>query len=285
MIMKRFLLLCVVALGARAARAQNNTNLRVYYIHEIQFQPPVQSVLELKYTDLKVLGTWSYEDETGFHGYIYVDPAQEAKWENSDLVMTLDANSFDIQRTKRWKNGEMALILDGLGATTAAGLRAEKFAEPLEDQIEVQWQPLDSTNPMDGTKDLNITKFRVTLTNTGDQTLRLAPGSWSESHNSQVSFEIIRDGQKLAITPDNATGAMPDAAPDENITADLKPLNAGESWQQIVDLSQIADFSRAGDYEVKATYQLPIRSGGTPDEPVVKNLEFHREFEFYLTRK
>ena len=282
--MKRFLLPLVVALGASAARAQNNTNLAVYYKYEFQGQVPGEGQAqapELKYTDLKVLGTWSFEDKTGLHGYIYVDEAQEAKWGNSDLMILIESNFFHIKRTQRWKDGEMALIIDGLDAETAAQLRAERFSEPLENQIEVQWQPLDSTNPMDGTKPLESTKFRVTITNKGDQTLRLAPGSWSEGSNPQVSFDIIRDGQKLAVTPANKT----DVAPDGDNAAMLKLLGAGESWQQIVDLSQITDFSRAGDYDVKAIYQLPIRSGGTPDEPVIKNLEFREEFEFYLPKK
>ena len=270
-----------VALGARAARAQNNTNLKVYYEKESPHQTigGIQAQgLALEYTDLQVLGTWSFEDKAGWHGYIYVDDAQEAKWENSNLGVQLEDNYFPINQMQRWKDGETALIIDDLDDQTAAMLRNESFFEPLEQQIEVKWQPLDSTNPMDGTKDLDSTKFRVTITNNGKQTLRLAPGLWSESSNPQVSFDIIRDGQKL-------TAVSASKAPDEDKTAILKPLGAGESWEQIVDLSQIADFSRAADYNVKVFYQLPTRIGGTPDEPVVQTVEFHSEFEFYLSIK
>ena len=256
--MKCFLLMFAVALSANAARAQAAPTIAIGYVEELQSQTiggQVAHVQNLKFTELKVLGTWTFADKDGQHGYIYVDNAQEAKWENSDLVVPLGERLFEVNRMQRWKTGETALIIDDLDDESAAILRQTNWHAPVADQLEVRWQPLTGT------------KVRLTISNDGDQTLRLAP--IADDNGARATFAFTRDGKPLA--------AFAPEAKDET-AATFAPLDAGAHWQRDFDLNQFADLSQPGHYQVEVNYQLPAQNGDAPDARVT--LKFADKFEF-----
>lgn len=263
--MKRLLLsLCFglgLGLGANAARAQDEThfggpNFAIGYIeqHESQSIGGSRMQLEtLKFTDLNILGAWTFEDKAGLHAYIFVDDAQEAKWENTDLVMAIGLKLFDVNRMQRWKTGETALILDDVDDESAAALRQANFRAPLAEQLEVKWQSLDNG------------KVRLTVSNVGSQTLQLA------LHNALYVVTATRDDKSI-----NASVAplSVDEAPN------FEPLQPGAIWQRDLTLGSPLEFSPAGHYKIEIETQFPIRDGGTPKDPASIIVKFPATLEF-----
>ena len=260
--MKRFLLLLGLALSASAARAQNEPEISIGYIEEYAGQTiggGQTTTTVLKFTGLKVLGTWTFADKAGQHGYIYVDDAHEAKWENSDLVVPLASRLFDVTRMQRWKTGETALILDDLDEAAVAALkRQSNFRAPIHDQLEVKWQPLENS------------KVRLIVSNVGSQTLQPA------LHNALYLVTATRDGKR--INADIAPNGI-DEAPK------FEPLQPDAKWQRDLTLNWPIEFSQAGHYKVEVETQFPVRNGGTPDEPAWIIVKFPVTFEFDVPKK
>ena len=253
--MRYFLLLLGILLSASAAHAQDAPQILIGYVeYETRSIGGVKVELKnLKFTEIKALGAWIFEDEAGRHGYIFIDGAQEAKYANSDLVVPLGERVFEVTRLQKWKTGETALILDDLDEDSAALLRQGNFRAPLEEQLDVKWQPLGDA------------KVRLTVTNRGAQTLLLA------LHNAQYIVAATRDKKPInaSIVP---TGI--DEAPK------FEPIKAGAKWQRDLVLNPNSEISQAGHYEVEFETQFPLQNGGTAKDPEYIVLKFAGKFEF-----
>ena len=243
---------------AGAARAQDAPDILigVVEISRLNIGGQTAESRNLKFTDLKALGTWTFQDKGGQHGAVYVKDLEQTQWKDKNLVVKLGKSLPEVKRVKRFKSGETALILDDLDADAIALLRQGNYHAPLDEQLKLKWQQLGGG------------KIRLTITKGSAGTLRLAPG------NAQISVTLTRNGEELA--------AAPVKAPNATRPLKFETLIAGAIWQRDFDLGRYAGLSKSGHYQATINYQLPAQNGGTDGVTV---LQFSDKFEFDVKAK
>lgn len=262
--MKYLFLLSILALSASATYAQTAPKILIGHVeirNHTSLGGGVVQTQSLNFTDLKTLGTWISKDKEGRRGYLYVDGAKQAKWEDKNLVASLGGKLFKVKRSQHWKSGETALVIDDINDDFAAALSQGNFYAPIDEQLNFQWQMMDNA------------KIRLIITGRGDGSLRLAPD------NAQISFRLTRNGQPLEPRTPGATART-------NQPANFESLSAGARWQRDYDLNRYADFAQPGRYQVEIDYQLPAQNGAPPpDNPNLTDVKFDDKFEFDLPKK
>lgn len=261
--MKYSLLLLGLALSSSAAHAQTAPKISIGYIettNSMGIGGQVAQSQSMKFTDIKVIGTWVSKDKTGRHGYLYVDDAQKDQWENKELMASVGGNLLKINNTRRWDSGETALVIDAINDDAAALLSQGNFRAPINEQLNLQWQMIDNA------------KIRLTTTKRGSGSLRLAPD------NAQISFRLTRNGQTLDPLPvrKSKQASQP---------ANFELLVTGARWQRDFELSRYADISQPGHYQVEVNYQLLAQNGEAPADSKNITLEFDEKFDFDVTKR
>ena len=247
-------------MGASAVLAQDAPEFKIGAVEvsrSMNIGGQVAESQNLKPTDLKALGTWTFADKEGQHGVIYVDDQKMTEWKDKNLVVSVGKKLLKVARVQRFDSGETALITDDLDEESLALLRQGNFGAPLGQQIKARWQRVGPT------------RARLLISKSGAGTPRLA------LDNAQVSMTLTRNGEEIAV-------AAPDAA---GRPMNFEILGAGALWRRDFDLSRYADLSQRGHYQAAITYRFPAQSGAASEGLAPSTMNLSHFFEFDVPAK